>query len=60
MAMLAPYLPEAVAPAVTYCGIGEHTGAMARGLLETQDIVYFVTLTTFFLGLTAWRFASQD
>jgi len=33
-------------------GINEHYQSISRGVLDTRDLVYFITLTTAFLGFT--------
>ncbi|MBI2944055.1 MAG: ABC transporter permease [Candidatus Wallbacteria bacterium] len=60
LGLIAPYLPESWAPAVAYWGASSHTASMATGLIQTQDLVYFATLTPLFLGLAVWRFKSQE
>ena len=35
-------------------GIAEHYRSMSRGVLDTRDLVYFVSLIALFLGLTKW------
>lgn len=60
LALMAPYVPEAWVGAVTYCGLGTHTGSLARGLVEVQDLAYFGSLTVFFLSLTAWHYSNQE
>ena len=37
---------------VVNLGIAAHYEAMSRGVLDTRDLVYFVTFVAFFLGLT--------
>ena len=33
-------------------GIAEHYEAMSRGVVDTRDVIYFITFVAFFLGLT--------
>jgi ABC-2 type transport system permease protein len=37
---------------LTNLGINEHYQSISRGVLDTRDLVYFITLTAVFLGLT--------
>jgi ABC-2 type transport system permease protein len=41
-----------VAGVLGYLSVSEHFGKMAKGVIETSDLVYFVSLTTVFLFLT--------
>ena len=36
-------------------GMKSHFSSMARGVLDTRDLIYFLSLTLFFLGLTKIR-----
>lgn len=42
-------LRTALVGALTRVGTGEHQDALARGVLDTRDLVYFFALTAFFL-----------
>lgn len=35
-------------------GIAEHYQSISRGVLDTRDLVYFISLIALFLGLTKW------
>ncbi|MBP8067342.1 MAG: gliding motility-associated ABC transporter permease subunit GldF [Pedobacter sp.] len=35
-------------------GIAEHYQSMSRGVLDSRDLVYFISLIALFLGLTKW------
>lgn len=35
-------------------GIAEHYQSISRGVLDTRDLVYFISLVALFLGLTKW------
>jgi ABC-2 type transport system permease protein len=35
-------------------GIAEHYQSMSRGVLDTRDLVYFISFIVLFLGLTKW------
>jgi len=34
--------------------ISEHYRSLSRGVLDTRDLVYFITVAAFFLGMTRW------
>ena len=40
-------------------GINEHFGSMSRGVIDTRDLVYFISFTLFFLALTRFRLLSR-
>lgn len=40
---------------VQQLGMKNHFSSMARGVLDTRDLIYFLSLTLFFLGLTKIR-----
>lgn len=39
---------------LSYLGISVHYQSMGRGVLDSRDVVYFVTFIAVFLGLTRW------
>ncbi|MFH2204654.1 MAG: ABC transporter permease [Elusimicrobiota bacterium] len=46
------FLPDAVIGAASYLGLDVHIDRLSRGVLDTRDIIYFASLTGFFLYLT--------
>ncbi|MCF0191672.1 MAG: gliding motility-associated ABC transporter permease subunit GldF [Marinilabiliaceae bacterium] len=40
---------------ISMFGIGEHYSSISRGVLDSRDVVYFVSMTLFFVVLTSWR-----
>lgn len=40
-------------------GINEHFKSISRGVIDTRDIVYFVSVTTFFLFITKMRLQNE-
>jgi ABC-2 type transport system permease protein len=40
-------------------GINEHFSSMSRGVIDSRDVIYFVTFTLFFLALTRFRLLSR-
>ncbi|MCB9252856.1 MAG: gliding motility-associated ABC transporter permease subunit GldF [Flavobacteriales bacterium] len=42
-----------------WVGINYHYQSISRGVLDTRDVVYFLSFTTFFLGLT-YRIISKE
>lgn len=46
------YIPESVASIVEFLGIDYHFGNIARGVLDSRDIIYFISLLGFTLYLT--------
>ncbi|OGH58364.1 MAG: hypothetical protein A3G34_16090 [Candidatus Lindowbacteria bacterium RIFCSPLOWO2_12_FULL_62_27] len=53
------FLPEAAARWVDFIGIDSHLDNIARGVLDSRDLVYFLTLTAFFLHLTTYSLGSR-
>lgn len=45
-------LPYRVEELLLYLGINEHYESISRGVIDTRDIVYFVSLIAFFIFLT--------
>jgi len=43
---------ESFSASLTSIGINEHYQAISRGVLDTRDLIYFITVTAFFLALT--------
>lgn len=41
-------------------GISEHYQSISRGVVDTRDIVYFLSLIVFFLGLTFFSLKNSD
>lgn len=46
-------LPASVVGWLDYLSAGRHFDAVSRGILDSRDILYFASLTAFFLALTA-------
>ena len=40
-------------------GIKSHYSSLARGVIDTRDLVYFLSITIFFLGLTKIRLGRE-
>jgi ABC-2 type transport system permease protein len=46
------YIPESIASIVEFLGIDYHFGNVARGVIDTRDVIYFVSLLGFMLYMT--------
>lgn len=55
---LANYIPPAE-NFISYLGMDSHFKSMARGVLDTRDILYFVSLTVLFLSFTVYQLKSH-
>ena len=44
-------LPDFLAPILGYLGMGAHFNNIGRGLIDSRDIVYYLTIIGFFLFL---------
>jgi len=54
---LATYLPEAE-NTITSFGMDSHFKSMSRGVIDTRDIIYFVSITLAFLSFTVFKLKS--
>lgn len=45
-------LPEAVVPFLQYLGLGTHFDSIARGVIDSRDIIYYLSVIGFFLYLS--------
>ncbi len=52
MDKILPYVPEWLTTTVEYIGIDFHFGNIARGVIDTRDIIYFLSVLGFMLYLT--------
>lgn len=54
-----PFLPAGVASIVEYLSFGYHFEGIARGVIDTRDVVYFLSVTALALGLTFRQLESR-
>lgn len=52
-------LPSTLVPFFEYLGLGSHFASIGRGVIDTRDIVYYLSLILFFLLLNAQVIASR-
>jgi ABC-2 type transport system permease protein len=52
------FFPQALLPAVAYLGAATHFENIAKGILDSRDIIYFLSIV--FLGLYATRMVMQE
>lgn len=45
------YLPKAVVPVLQFLSFSEHFESMARGVIDSRDLVYFISMTGLFFYL---------
>ncbi len=50
-----PFMPPWLSPVTTFIGLDSHIGNMARGVLDTRDLLYFLSATALFLYLSLVR-----
>ena len=53
-------LPALITPAVQFLGIGYHFNSIARGVLDTRDIIYYVSVIALFLYLNAQSIGARS
>ncbi|MGM0441410.1 MAG: Gldg family protein [Elusimicrobiota bacterium] len=49
MGKITQVIPEYIRPVVSYMGIDSHWENLSRGVIDLRDIVYFLSLITFFI-----------
>ena len=52
--------PAFAAPVMKFLGLGSHFYNVARGVLDTKDLIYYVSFIFFFLWLNARVIESRD
>jgi len=43
---------------ITYLGMDYHFKSMSRGVIDTRDVIYFISIAVFFLSLTVYQLKS--
>jgi ABC-2 type transport system permease protein len=51
--------PSFCAPLFTYLGLGRHFESVGRGVIDSRDIIYYLSITGFFLFLNVRSFARR-
>jgi ABC-2 type transport system permease protein len=51
--------PAAVVPVLTYLGLGTHFDSISRGVIDTRDIIYYLSVIGFFLFLNVRSLQSR-
>lgn len=46
------FLPSSLVNFVSYLSANSHFTSISRGIIDTRDVIYFISLTAFFLSLT--------
>ena len=53
------FAPAALAPFLTYLGLGTHFESIQRGVIDSRDIIYYCSIVGFFLFLNIQSLASR-
>ena len=53
------YTPDFLAPLLTLLGLGRHFESIGRGLIDSRDLLYYVTVVGFFLFLNVLSVSSR-
>jgi ABC-2 type transport system permease protein len=53
------FAPNALAPLLTYLGLGTHFESIERGVIDSRDIIYYCSIVGFFLFLNIQSLASR-
>lgn len=48
-------LPDSIVPLAEYIGLGSHFRNIGRGVIDTRDIIYYLTLTGLFIYLNIYN-----
>ena len=59
MGKVGMFVPEGIRPLVEFLGLDAHFDNFSRGILDTRDILYFLTLIGFFLFLSHWNLTAK-
>jgi len=51
--------PTSIVPVLSYIGLGTHFESISRGVIDTRDIVYYLSVIGFFLFLNVRSLASR-
>jgi len=43
---------------ISNLGMNSHFKSMSRGVIDTRDLLYFISLTVFFMSLTVFKLKS--
>jgi ABC-2 type transport system permease protein len=54
---IANYLPS-LENSISYLGMNSHYKSMSRGVIDTRDLLYFSSVTVFFMSLTVFKLKS--
>ena len=52
-------LPDALVPVFAFLGLGKHFTSVQRGVIDTRDLVYYVSIIWFFLFLNVQSIESR-
>jgi ABC-2 type transport system permease protein len=52
------FIPEAIVPVVSFLSSGVHFNNIAKGIVDTRDLLYFISII--FLGLYATHLVMQE
>jgi len=51
--------PVRLAPLLSFLGLGAHFSSIGRGVIDSRDIIYYLSVITFFLYLNVRRLESR-
>lgn len=51
--------PSSIAPVLRYLGLGAHFESIGRGVIDSRDVIYYVSMITFFLYLNRLALAGR-
>jgi ABC-2 type transport system permease protein len=57
---IVPVVPRAIAPIVQYVGLGAHFENIARGVIDTRDVIYYLSLIGVCLFLAVQSLGSRQ
>jgi ABC-2 type transport system permease protein len=51
--------PPSVVPVLTYLGLGTHFDSIGRGVIDSRDVIYYLSVIGFFLFLNVRSLESR-
>ena len=53
------WLPDSTVPFFSYLSFQSHFESLGRGVIDTRDVIYYLSAVGFFLTLTVWSVESR-
>lgn len=57
--MILKFVPSFLVPLFEYLGFGNHYYSLSRGVIDSRDVFFFISIIFYFLCLAAWKLESR-